>query len=348
MSILLHTILLSSIALYAVRSTRSPSVQDDGDRPVGVALVHRLPDRQEAELDIAEARAPDARESADQPDAAAAATGSVPPDFAEPIDLAGVLAELTAAADPTGAPGMGTGDIAGNASWLGPGEGEISRGDRGLKDATAGSTGAASLFGISASGSRFVYVVDRSDSMNSFDGRPWRAAKAELSRSVATLSASQSFQLVLYNDQPRPYRGAVPGGGLVQMLQGEPSLIAQIQRYVRAAEALGGTNHIDALRMALRMGPDVIFFLTDGHTPSLSDRELADIRRLAERNATTIHAIEFDAAPTPDPSSFVRHLASQNGGEYRYFDVRQFSNSGTWQPQPDQPQPEPLAPSAAP
>ncbi len=335
MSILLHLSLLTTIGLYAGRPSRDSGTEVEPDRPVSVALVHRLADRSEPQSDPPVAASPSQTPATDESDhraeGVAASSASVPPDFAPPIDLAGALAEMTAAVDPAGTAAEVSGELGGPGFWDEPGAGATGPGDRGLKAATEGSQGSTSLFGVSASGSRFVYVVDRSDSMNSFGGRPWRAAKAELNRSLEMLTESQFFQLVLYNDQPRPYRGAVVSGGPVQMLQGQRDLIARAQRYVTSAEAFGGTQHADALRMALRMGPDVIFFLTDGHIPSLSERELSDIRRLAGRSATTIHAIEFGTEPSPDPSTFVRQLAGQNRGEYRYFDISRFSDSGTWE-----------------
>jgi hypothetical protein len=180
------------------------------------------------------------------------------------------------------------------------------------------------LFGVSGSGSRFVYVFDRSDSMNGYGGKPLRAAKAELLRSLRTLSERQRFQLIFYNDKPKPFKVS---GLPLQLLRGEPSVIDRAERYVDAIAAFGGTEHDTALKMALRMGPDVIFFLTDARIPRLSQTELVNIRRRAEESATTIHAIEFGTEPIAPVDSFLRDLAAQNGGQYQYINVQKLGAS---------------------
>jgi hypothetical protein len=342
MSVLLHLFVLTTIGLVAQRPPAVTGAAVEPDRPVSVAWVHRRVEQDEAAWQ-ADAGPVDPNPqppplNAPQPAASSASAASSspadglppPPDFAPPLDLTAVLAEMTAAVGPQRSAGSVAAELDGDALLGASGEGRAGMGDRGLGMAAGGSAGTASLFGISGSGSRLVYVVDRSDSMNSFGGRPWRAAKTELKRSLATLAPSQSFQLVLYNDQPRPYRAGT-AGPLVQMLRGEADLISGAQRYLDSAQAFGGTDHATALRLSLRMAPDLLFFLTDGHIPSLSGQELAEVRALAQRSGTVIHAIEFGTEPSPHPNTFVRALAEQNGGEYRYFDVRQFSQAGMWQ-----------------
>jgi hypothetical protein len=73
------------------------------------------------------------------------------------------------------------------------------------------------------------------------------------------------------------------------------------------------------LEMALRMVPDVIFFLTDADEPRISTQQLA---HLAQRNkGTSINTIEFGYGPQSDPDNFLVKLARQNGGKHAYVDV---------------------------
>jgi hypothetical protein len=174
------------------------------------------------------------------------------------------------------------------------------------------------LFGVSGSGSSFVYVFDRSDSMNGYDGRPLRAAKAELIRSLKTLTDRQQFQIVFYNDQPKPFTLA---GLPLSMVSGDPSHVQLAEGYVRSIRAFGGTEHESALKMALRMGPDVIFFLTDARIPRLSEVEMREIKSRADSVGATIHCIEFGSEPAASADSFLRELAEQNQGQYRYVNV---------------------------
>ncbi|HBJ34760.1 MAG TPA: hypothetical protein DDZ51_08355 [Planctomycetaceae bacterium] len=368
-SIALHTVLLILVALATDQTLRGlgnpqaglrdASVDEtgtDADREISVALVHQITSPEPAAENVAadttntshpgEASAtqtdqsPSGRGTADDATAAANATRSMPPGFAPPIDLDGVLAEMMTAPEPGASGEMTTGGGIGRGGLgeLGIDSGDSKNakpGDRGLKAAGGSAGSAASLFGITGSGSRIVYVIDRSDSMNENRGSPLLAAKTELIQSIAALKESQFFQLVLYNDQPSPYRSAQMMSSATQMIQAEPAAIKRAQSYIESVNAFGGTNHMDALRLALRMRPDVIFFLTDGRVPSLTDRELADIRRIADSYGTTIHGIEFGNAPATDPSSFIAVLASNCGGKYRYFDVTSFSPSGDWNLKPD-------------
>jgi hypothetical protein len=322
---------------------------------ISVALVHRTTSPEPAaqaeaadtttvsepgtESAIQTDHSPGGRGNENDSTAASTTKRSMPPGFAPPVDLDGVLADMMAAPDPgaSGAATSGGGIGRGALGDLGidSGDGDKGkRGDRGLKAAGGGTGGAASLFGITGSGNRIVYVIDRSDSMNGNHSRPLLAAKTELIQSLSALKETQFFQLILYNEQPSPYRGSQSVGSAVQMIQAETAAIKRAQSYIESVSAFGGTNHLDALRLALRMRPDVIFFLTDGRVPSLSDRELADIRRIADSYGTTIHGIEFGTAPTADPSSFIPVLASASGGKYRYFDVTSFSIGGDWDIKP--------------
>ncbi len=76
-----------------------------------------------------------------------------------------------------------------------------SRGNPALRSATGGKA-RVRLLGIVGEGSKFVYVFDRSDSMNWFDRRPLRAAKAELLASLEGLGETHQFQIIFYNHEP--------------------------------------------------------------------------------------------------------------------------------------------------
>lgn len=193
--------------------------------------------------------------------------------------------------------------------------------DRGLDEVAESTLGRPSWFGVASVGRRFVYVIDRSGSMSVLGASPLRAAMTELGRSLESLTEAQSFQIILYNDQPQPYFGGASWGGPPRMVPAESRAVQRARRFLGSVSAFGGTNHLDALRMALRMNPDVVYFLTDGHTPSLGGKQLRDIRRLADRRGTIIHGIEFGESAEPVPQTFVRKLAQMCRGEYRYFSI---------------------------
>ena len=292
------------------------------EREIGVTIVERLPDREryhDLATDVTEPESADASPGAPaSPDDLAASQIPASPDdlappdgIAPPLDLDGMLRAMDAMPAPAGATGLAGDSRLGDDAF----GGDPSTSGTGT---LAGSQATAMLFGVSGTGSRFVYVFDRSNSMNAFGGSPLRAAKAELARSLESLTEKQQFQLIFYNDTPKPFQLA---GMPLQMIPGEPSMIAAAQRYVESVRAFGGTEHDAALKMALRMSPDVIFFLTDGRVPQLSVTQLAEIRNRASRNGTTIHAIEFGLEPSAPRGGFLRDLAAQNGGRYQYIDV---------------------------
>src|SRR6056297_532516 len=247
--------LLMSLALHAVGLillglawTRSPSGTGvEADRPVGIAMVHRMPDR-DRYVDSSE-RPTEEPEAVEPSNAASGALGETaadeptdlsaalapPADMASPIDLEGTLRSLSGTPDAAESSGLAGDAILGDDAFAG----DSSRGAPAASDQAT-----AMVFGVSGSGSRFAYVFDRSDSMNGFEGRPLRAAKAELIRSLETLSEKQEFQLIFYNDKPQAFR--LPGAPL-QLVRGDSTMIAAARRHVESISAFGGTEHDAAL-----------------------------------------------------------------------------------------------------
>ncbi len=170
-----------------------------------------------------------------------------------------------------------------------------------------------SIFGVRGSGRKFVYIFDRSASMA---GGPLRAAKAELQTSLRTLEHEHQFQIIFYNDHPE----SIPlKHGKKELLVADSAGLTAASAFIDKMLAEGGTEHLAALRLALRWQPDAIFFLTDGSEPELLPAELGALRRLNQ--GTAIHTIEFGLGPKRTQESFLERLAAQNGGRYGYVDV---------------------------
>ena len=174
MSLALHVVLLTSLGLILGR--RPQGTGEVEDRPVGIALVHRMPDRDRY---VDSAQTPTEKEATEAADASSASAAAPPAEFTPPIDLAGLVKAMESTPSPVSGSGLaGETELDGDAFGSG-------RGTSSSNDAAETTT---MLFGISGSGSRFVYVFDRSDSMNGFGGKPLRAAKAELIRSLRTMT----------------------------------------------------------------------------------------------------------------------------------------------------------------
>lgn len=168
------------------------------------------------------------------------------------------------------------------------------------------------VFGVEGEGNSFVYVFDRSTSMG---GVPLRAAKAEMIASLDSLADTHQFQIVFYSTNASVFN---PGGrGRLSFADERAKNLAK--RFIGGITADGNTNHLDALNKALQMGPDVIFFLTDGGD-ELSAKAVNEITQ-DNRGAVAIHAIEFGTGPKAESYNFVQRLAGQNGGKYQYIDT---------------------------
>jgi hypothetical protein len=183
------------------------------------------------------------------------------------------------------------------------------------------------LFGLEAQGAKFAYVFDRSGSMGELGGKPLREAKKELLTSLNDLDQRQQFYLVFYNEQPRLFDAGNSKGRLVW---GTDDNKKQAATFIDSIRADGGTDHMSALMVALKMRPDVIFLLTDGEQqddPSADD--LKRIDRINEGSAQ-INVIQF--APKPRESSSLVQLAKQNRGQHIFVDVSKYAGHDVGQP----------------
>jgi len=179
-----------------------------------------------------------------------------------------------------------------------------------------GEQGQVSLFGIQAAGSKFVYVLDRSGSMGDSHGEALAAAKRELASSLDQLDSVQQFQIIFYNEVARKFN---PTGQAGRLAFGTSQNKIEAKKFIDSIEADGGSAHEDALVMAIRLQPDVIFFLTDADDPKLTSRDLARIERLGA--GTIINTVEFGSGPQRESENFLVKLSRQSGGQHTYVDV---------------------------
>ena len=188
---------------------------------------------------------------------------------------------------------------------------------------TVGGPAGTAFMGTRDQGTKVVFVIDASGSMMSHNSM--QVAKASLVSSVQELDGNQQFLIIFYDDKP-----------VVLHLRDahQPQLYAatEIHKTLAKQKIAGihpgtGTKHVPALEMALRLKPDVIFFLTDGQEPPIYEGELESLKKLNGQK-TRIHSIEFGVGPEVSEGSesknFLRKLSRQNGGTYRYYDVTKF------------------------
>jgi hypothetical protein len=303
LSCLLHAAVLLAIAMLMHQGPRGAATESP--RSAGIVLVQGVAGQMEYLSED------ESSESPARPDAATetSATTSVAalPTVAElPIDVSGVLPS------PDGLSGLVVG---GEVATALPNAAALTSGTRPSKK--LGRSTKTYIFGAEGEGSVFVYVFDRSDSMNGYGGLPLAAAKAELLESLRSLKATHQFQIMFYNAEISVFNPYAPQPPRVMFADDKTKVMAE--QYVRAIRAFDGTRHLEPLRLALRLAPDVIFFLTDAADPQLTPRELAELERL--NAGTVIHAIEFGTGPFPGGGNFLVQLARQSRGQHVYVDV---------------------------
>jgi hypothetical protein len=301
MSCVLHLVLMLLLA-FVVRDVTSGAV-DEPQRTAGIVLVQQAKGTTEylSEQDVdAASEAPATASEAARP-----IGSSLPKETELPFDVAGLL--------PSGEfQGFGAGADIADAL---PGVGDLTIG-AGPSKRFGGKT-KTYVFGVEGEGSVFIYVFDRSESMSGFQGRPLAAAKSQLIKSIHSLGPTNQFQIFFYNNRLSAFNPNHPQQP--QLIFADDSGKTLAEDFVRKIQASGGTEHMAALRAALRLGPDVIFFLTDAADPALSPDELREVTRL--NKGTVINAIEFGAGPFPGGDNFLMKLARQNDGQHTYVDV---------------------------
>lgn len=178
--------------------------------------------------------------------------------------------------------------------------------------------GQTTFFDIEAKGSRFVYVLDRSGSM--YDHGAIRAAKEELITSLSALEQTQQFQIIFYNQNFVELTNSDGRPGMQWATDINQTLA---RRFIAGVQPDGGTDHTPPLKKGLRYQPEHLFFLTDADQPQLSARELHEIKTL-NASRTKIHCVEFGKGSELTADNFLKKLARENGGTYRYRDITRF------------------------
>lgn len=231
-------------------------------------------------------------ETAEEPDVA-------PPDFTELVledhEIETLLSEhLTQTVGPS-AFGTNAFDVTTTGDGQGTGDG-------------SGDGEGRAFFGMRPDGQRFVYVVDCSRSMNHPHESQWktrfRRVQFEILQSVGHMSPDQEFFIIFFSDRMHPMPASA-------MQPATPQLKQRYLRWMSGWRADGDTDPLDAMRLALRLQPDVIYFLTDGSFEHRTNEELTKLRQ----QRTAIHTFCFGDAAGEEVLQFI---ARSNRGEYHF------------------------------
>ncbi|MBX3425753.1 MAG: hypothetical protein KF688_08745 [Pirellulales bacterium] len=170
------------------------------------------------------------------------------------------------------------------------------------------------VFGVEGTGTKFVYLFDRSTSMA---GAPLAAAQMQLVGSFAALESVHQFHVIFFNHRVHAWSGSDGAGRIAFATDRNKELAA---KFVQATTASGGTDRLGGLREALGLAPDVVFFLTDADD-TMPAADVAEAVQRASRTGTTIACIEFGTGPSRGRENFLTELARSAGGQYGYVDV---------------------------
>ncbi len=170
---------------------------------------------------------------------------------------------------------------------------------------TAGPGAGPVFFGLGGSARgirRIVYVVDRSGSMLDTFGY----VRRELERSINELRRGQKFHVIFFNSGP-PLEN--PPRRLVSAIQAQKMAFFA---FLGDIFPEGSTNPEPAMRRALALKPDLIYFLTDGEfAPTLVEQ----LKKWNKDQKVRIYTIAFLRRNGED---LLRQIARQNGGEFRF------------------------------
>lgn len=198
--------------------------------------------------------------------------------------------------------------------------GTTGRGRASGEGAGSGKGGGTTFFDVAGRGTKFVYVIDRSDSMQY--KRRLNAARSELLASLEELAETNFVQVIFYNDDVV----SLSSSERPALLRNTTAQQRKIAQFAAGIQPDGGTDHLRALQIALQLAPDAIFLLTDADEPKLHAADLDRLLR-ANRRRVPIHAIELGIGPLLESDNFLMRVARQNLGTYRYWNVEDLSKN---------------------
>ncbi len=165
------------------------------------------------------------------------------------------------------------------------------------------------FFGLELNGSKVVYVVDCSRSMNyPYPGEAktrFGRVQLELLNTINKLDESQKFFMIFFNDLPLPMPAE-------RLLEATPAVKQHYLTWMTSLKPVSNTDPEQALLLALQLRPEVIYFLTDG---DFNYRVVPSVTR-ANRTGVVINTIGFG---DERGALFLKEIAARNSGQYRYI-----------------------------
>jgi hypothetical protein len=246
------------------------------------------------------------------------------------------VGELDLSALDARTPGPGTGDATGlglgegSLSLLGTGGGAGEAGTGGFGTGLGGGAqlGQAGVWNVSVRANRIVYVIDYSGSVSvAVDD-----LKRELKRSVGRLTPAQSFDVIMFYSVPGDRDEKVMTESFKPRLEpAERDVRQEFFRWIDRRAPRGETEPLEAMRRALALNPEAIFFFSDGY---FEDTVVGEIERANRTARARIYCLVFDEILLEDKSGLPREtegvrrlkrIAEGNGGKVKIVTGKDFS-----------------------
>ncbi len=258
---------------------------------------------------------------------------SAPADVRESLfsqDLPNLLADVvTPNAGSSEAGGFGLGQ-AGRSGVIGIGSGAGDGGGAGIGHGFGSGEGdsGAGVWGLRAAGKRFAYVCDFSGSIVVAVDE----LRRELKRSVGRLRPTQSFNVIIFYSTGESDRNLkiVTESFASQLVPGDEANRRTLFRWLDAKRPQGTTEPVPAMRRALALKPEAVFFFSDGY---FDESVVGEITRANREVKAQIHAIVFDELLLQDNTGQPRltsgaerlkRIAELNGGQVKLVTARDF------------------------
>lgn len=196
----------------------------------------------------------------------------------------------------------------------------------------------ATFFGTKASGRRFVFVVDRSTSMeygsDNFPSRElfnrYDVAKSELLGAIESLQPHQEFFVLMFAHNTMPMFGDVSiedsGEDSFEMIAATTQNKARFQNWLGEVGMGPGTDPRNAVEIAISMQPDAIFMLSDGEFFSERRDRRPKTKDIVNRHIQqgTIVPINTVSLVVEETIATMEGIARNSGGNFRFTTIMRY------------------------
>ena len=196
----------------------------------------------------------------------------------------------------------------------------------------------ATFFGTKASGRRFVFVVDRSTSMeygsDNFTSRElfnrYDVAKSELLGAIESLQPHQEFFVLMFAHNTVPMFGDVgiedSGEDSFEMIPATTQNKGRFQNWLGGVGMGPGTDPRNAVEIAISMQPDAIFMLSDGEFFSERRDARPKTKDIVNRHIEegTIVPINTVSLVVEETIPMMEGIARDSGGNFKFTTIMSY------------------------